>query len=151
MSAARALRLLAVAMVAALLVSAAGAYAGANIVPVTGARVSTAAITVNDLKPPECDGLTLIDPPFVTAGGKLNGGGGSSLLLGSPQADNLRTQNGADCALGGGGSDTLEGQGGNDVLLGGPGDDILDGGPGNDTCYGGPGVDTFVNCETVVQ
>jgi Ca2+-binding RTX toxin-like protein len=136
-------------LLALILVSVVGALAAANKVPKSGVDDISYPITANDLKPPECAGLNL--STIVAGRGKIKGGHYSSLILGSPDADDIDAGPGTDCVLGGGGNDILRGQNGGDVLLGGPDDDDLNGGNGVDACYGGPGTDTFSNCETWVQ
>lgn len=149
-----------------IVVSATLALAATNTVPETGADETILPITANDLKPPECAGLNLVD---VRLGGS-SGGNTNSLILGTAGNDNIRGRGGSDCILGGSGNDTLDGDQSNDIILGGAGDDtligdrgndtlyggagndFLNGGAGTDDCYGQGGTDTFHNsCETQVQ
>ena len=135
-------------LLALILLSAVLALAATNTVPESGADETNRSITANDLKPPECAGLNLVE---IRSGG---GGGGNtnSLILGTAGNDNIRGRGGSDCILGGSGNDTLDGDQGNDVVLGGAGDDTLIGGPGTDDCDGESGIDTFHNsCETQTQ
>ncbi len=142
-------RLASLGLLILILGTAFAAVAASNTIPESGADESSRPITPNDLKPPECASLNLTS--LVVGSGTINGGGGSSLILGSPGADTIKAQNGADCVLGGDGNDDLRGNGGNDVLLGGTGDDTLNGGAGIDVCYGGSGIDTFsATCETQI-
>ena len=67
---------------------------------------------------------------------------GVEAVIGTPQADGLRGNEGRNLLSGLGGNDVIEGGGGDDDLDGGDGDDVLAGGGGNDTVRGGPGVDT---------
>ena len=89
-----------------------------------------AAVTPNELKPPECAALDLgeIRPPQGAGGA-----GGPALTLGTPGDDRIVTGGKDDCVLGGGGNDSINAGGGFDV------------------CIGGPGTDTFRNCEIVFQ
>ena len=122
------------------------ALAAANAVPVTKHSDTRRPITPNDLKPTECNGITVTTK--IVGSGPFNGTNANDLILGSAGADTINGGAGTDCILGGGGNDNLNGQGGADVILGGDGDDDINGGGGADTCYGGPGTDTFANCET---
>jgi len=121
------------------------ALAAANTVPVTKLSDTRRPITPNDLKPTECNGITVTTK--IIGSGTFSGTNANDLILGSAGADTIDGGAGSDCILGGGGNDTLNGQGGADVILGGDGDDAINGG-GADTCYGGPGTDTFASCET---
>ena len=85
-------------------------------------QVVRAAATAGPLNPPSLE---------------LRGGGGSDLIIGSPNDDVL---------LGGDGDDNLMGGAGDDVLDGGDGFDMLDGGEGFDVCTNGEGGD--VSCES---
>lgn len=153
-------------LLALILISAILAVAATNTVSESGADESNQSTTANDLKPPECAGLNLVE----VRSGSGGGGNTNSLILGTAGNDNIRGRNGADCILGGAGDDTLDGDQGNDIILGGagnddligdrgndtlyggPGNDYLNGGPGTDTCYGDSGSDTFhISCETQVQ
>jgi len=125
-------------------------FAATNSVAESGADEDTFAITVNDLKPPECASLNLEN--IVTGSGSFQGTNRNDLILGSAGNDNIRGMVGNDCILGGGGDDTIDGRQGNDILLGGPGDDDLSGFSGTDVCYGGPGTDTADgSCETIYE
>jgi len=99
------------------------AMAAANTVPTSKAFTTTKAITVNDLKPPECAGITLT--AIVTGSGTFSGTAAAELILGGPRADNINGGSGNDCILGGAGNDTINGQGGTDICLGGPGTDSV--------------------------
>ena len=83
---------------------------------------------------------------------RVNGNGGSDILIGGPGDDVLEA--GENYNSPDNGNDSLSGNGGSDVLYADPGADVLSGGPGNDllvssvaTCQGhtfdgGPGDDT---------
>ena len=104
------------------------ALATANTVPTTKAFTTAVAITVNDVKPSQCSGITLTT--LVTGAGTTNGTNASELILGGPGAQTINGGNGNDCILGGGGNDSI------------------DGGSGTDVCIGGPGTNTFNRCES---
>jgi len=110
----------------------------------------------------------------ILGAGTATGEGNDTLsqvenLLGSPNADTLRGDNGInrvegidgndiirgfdgnDSLLGGNGNDTVEGGNNNDVLFGEAGNDHLNGGANNDTCNGGPNLDTSSNCEVTIS
>lgn len=120
------------------------ALTAANIIPPSGMTDAVFPVLVNQLKPPECDGITLNNLVI-----NANGGNRNDLILGTAGNDNLSGGPGNDCIVGGDGDDILNGGQGNDILLGGGGNDDLDGGPGTDICHGGPGADTFNRCETI--
>jgi uncharacterized membrane protein YgcG len=130
----------------ALVTTAVAALMAANAVPTSRVSNTARPITANDLKPTECDGITLTRL-VVRADGTAE----SDLILGSMGGNTLSGGGGNDCMVGGGGRDRYSGDDGDDVLLGGPGPDVLDGGPGVDACYGGPNNDSFANCEIAVQ
>jgi Ca2+-binding RTX toxin-like protein len=103
-----------------------------NAVPASKASRSTQTITVNDVKPSACSGITLAG--ITTGSGTINDGSASNLVLGSAGVDTMRGNNGNDCILGGAGNDSLRGDSGTDV------------------CIGGGGTDTFnSSCETQIQ
>ena len=105
------------------------ALTAANTVPASRADAVAKPVTANDLKPPECAALTLVE---IRVGG--GSGGGNSLVLGTAGNDNLVGASGDDCLVGGAGNDRLTGNAGNDV------------------CVGGTGTDTFhASCETQIQ
>lgn len=132
-------------MLLLVMLSMGSALAAANTVPVSGASEENAAVTVEQLAPPECAGITLQN--LVIGSTRVRGSGANDLILGSAGNDDLTGRNGSDCLVGGAGNDTLSGGQRDDVLIGGPGNDSLDGGAGTDTCYGGSGTNTLVNCE----
>jgi Ca2+-binding RTX toxin-like protein len=117
--------------------------AASNSVGPSGLTNQSSVASAEQLKPPECNGITLNN--LVING---NGAGQNDLILGTAGVNNLSGGTGNDCIVGGGGNDTLRGQGGNDVILGGPGNDTINGGAGTDICYRGGGTDTITNCET---
>lgn len=94
----------------------------------------------NDGRPGENDNVTSIERirfnygVTLIAGGEpvdfevpSNAGGVKVKLVGSPQADRLKSAHGHDELDGGGGDDNLEGGFGNDVITGGPGRDQIHG------------------------
>lgn len=119
-------------LVTGVLLSGTVAFTAAN--SVAGSRISDRLIAqgVNDVKPPECDGITL---SAIVSGNVLVTGTDANELV-----------------LGGIGLDTIDGGGGDDCIVGGGGDDSLIGGPGNDVCIGGEGLDVIdPTCETQIQ
>jgi Ca2+-binding RTX toxin-like protein len=102
-----------------------------NVVAASKRSNTSSALDVNQVKPAECNGITLT--AIVTGAGTINGTAASELILGSS------------------GVDTIRGNGGNDCMLGGGGNDSLRGGAGADVCIGGPGTDTFNSCATQYQ
>ena len=118
---------------ALILASVVFAVAAANSVPATNLDDQQFAITVNDLKPPECSALNLTAiVECAPGGGTCRGTAANELILGTSWAETIRGQGGTDCIMGGGGNDTLRG------------------GSGADVCIGGPGDDTFINCATAI-
>lgn len=108
------------------------AITGGSVFSTTGAGRQQSPIGINDIKPPECAGITVTER--VLGSGTLRGTAGNDLILGEDQADSLAGEAGDDC------------------LAAGDGDDTLNGGRGFDVCVGGPGNDSFNNsCETQVQ
>jgi Ca2+-binding RTX toxin-like protein len=126
------------------------AMAASNTVAGTAADDQSLPVTVNDLKPPECAALNLIN--IVAGSGTVNGTNANDLILGSAGNDRLNGLRGDDCVLGGDGNDRLRGRGGDDILLGMGDDDILSGGRGTDICDGGSGIDAArADCETILN
>jgi len=128
-------RLVFFALIGLVLIGVVSAIAATNTVPSSRLTDQSMPITANDLKPAACAALNLtaifICPSF---GGNCNGTDASDLILGSPNADDIRGGKGNDCILGGGGDDSLRGDQDTDV------------------CIGGPGTDTFhPSCETQIQ
>ncbi|MDZ4158538.1 MAG: hypothetical protein U1B80_02000 [Anaerolineaceae bacterium] len=126
------------------LLSSATAFAAANIVPASGLSDRSRAITLNDLKPPQCAGITVVNR--IVGSGVINGTNENDLILASPGIDTLFGSNRNDCLVGGGGNDTLNGGNHDDVLIGGPGTDICDGGNGTDICDNT--CETRISCES---
>jgi Ca2+-binding RTX toxin-like protein len=117
-------RLVVVGLAALVLSSIMSAMAASNSVPTSGLDEISRSITVNDLKPAQCDGIHLTN--LIAATGMISGTAGNDLILGGAGADTISGEGGNDCILGGGGNDTLYGDSGTDVCIGGSGDDILD-------------------------
>ena len=106
-------------------------------------------IEADDLKPPECNGITLTN--IVDVGAGETGTPANDLILGTDKADTeIRGGAGDDCILGGKGNERQRiGTSWAPGLYGEDGDDVLIGGPGNnDYCDGGPGADLYYSCET---
>ena len=93
------------------------ALAAANTVPVSGKLDTRITLTGQQLKPQDCNGLTLT-AYVLTPGGSFNNGGASALILGDPGFDNIRGGGGNDCIVGGSGGDTLRGGSGGDACFG---------------------------------
>lgn len=126
-------RLAFIGLLALILVSMLTVLAASNTVPATHLDSQSFAITVEDLKPPECAGITLV-AIVACPGGNCDGTDANELILGSAADDDIKAGKGNDCILGGGGSDTLRGDQDTDV------------------CVGGPGGDSFhPSCETQIQ
>lgn len=100
--------------------------------PGSSAGTFIAPITVNDLKPAACSGITLTN--LMTGSGVIIGIGNRNELI-----------------LASAGVDTIDGKLGDDCILAGGGDDSISGGNGTDVCIGGGDAgDTFEKCETVI-
>ena len=117
-------RLVVVGLAALVLSSIMSAMAASNSIPMTGLDEISRSITVNDLKPAQCDAIHLTN--LIAATGMISGTASNDLILGGSGADTISGEGGNDCILGGGGNDTLYGDSGTDVCIGGSGDDILD-------------------------
>ncbi len=99
------------------------------------------------------DGDTVSTEFDVTfdAGGDINGGSESEVIVGSMSGETIRGGGGDDVIFGKGGDDTLYGQGGEDILVGGTGEDILRGGAdadiltGEDVEFGADGLAQITN------
>ena len=106
--------------------------ASSSSAPPTSAGTDSTVITVNDIKPAACAGITLTD--IQTGSGVIIGvGNRNELVLGSPGVDTIDGKLGDDCILGGGGDDDITGAQGTDVCIG-----------------GGQAGDVFATCETEV-
>jgi Ca2+-binding RTX toxin-like protein len=114
-----------------ILISLVSAFAAANTVPDARLTDHSFVPDANDLKPPECAGLNLVN--ILTGSGVINGTQDNDLILGDVGDDKLQGKNGDDC------------------LVGGDGDDNLTGNNGWDVCIGGAGNDTFKQCEVEWQ
>lgn len=93
----------------------------------------------------ESDDTSDFQNPFLTAAGKIFGGGGNDELVGSLNDESFSGGTGNDTVFGGGGADTIYGGEGNDLIEGGDGDDVLYTGTGDDTLLGGDGNDVLNN------
>ncbi len=111
------------------------AVAAANTVPSSYLADQTRAIAVNDLKPPECTGLTLDTIVSCGNGTNCNAGGGNDLVLASPGNTNVRGQNGNDCIVDSSSAGTR----------------WLIGGNGTDVCIGYSSTMFDASCETQVR
>lgn len=109
------------ALVGVLSASLITALTATNSVPATRADHNLLSIGPNDLKPPDCAGITVTT--LLTGSGTFSGTGASELVLGGSGADTITAGGGNDCILGGGGDDSIQGQLGTDVCIGGPGTD----------------------------
>jgi hypothetical protein len=94
------------------------AFTASNVVSASRRTNQTRALDPNELKPADCNGITLTSIVLGT-----NGTGGNDLILGTAAGETLQNGAGDDCALGGGGNDTFIDTGGTDVCIGGPGTD----------------------------
>jgi Ca2+-binding RTX toxin-like protein len=114
-------------LAALVVVSVVTAFAAGITVSPANAGQESMSVTINDLKPSACAGLSL--EQMVSGSGTLTGTSGNDLILGSS------------------GVDVIDGLGGDDCILGGGSDDSLTGNDGSDVCLGGPGDDVFITCE----
>jgi hypothetical protein len=111
------------------LLSAIPAFTAGIPVPATHLSQSSFSIGPEELKPVECNSITLDTINVGSAGGAGN-----------------------DLVLSGSGGGTVRGNGGDDCILAGGGNDTVRGDAGYDICIGGPGTDTFhASCEQTVQ
>lgn len=130
----RLLRWIAPGLAIAVAGGAAVSFTAANVVPLSNAGVSAQALTLSQLAPSQCAGLSL-GHLVVATGSNTVGPSGGDLILGRA----------------GTGTYTLKGGAGNDCIVagGGPGTrNTLDGGGGaGDVCIGAPGaLNIFKNC-----
>lgn len=113
---------------AALAVLAFRGATSANNIPGTNVVDTNQASSPDDLKPVECNGISLTDK--VSGSGTLMGTAGNDLVLGDGSGVTVDAGDGDDC------------------IVGTPGDDTLSGGLGYDICIGNGGTDTFdPSCE----
>jgi Ca2+-binding RTX toxin-like protein len=117
-------RLVGVGLATLMVSSILSAMAASNSIPRTGLDEISRSITVNDLKPPQCDGIHLTN--LIAATGAISGTAGNDLILGSAGANTISGEGGNDCIVSGGGNDTIYGNAGTDVCIGGSGNDFLD-------------------------
>ena len=116
-------------------------HAALTVIPQTSIGRFIGSVVVNDFRPQECAGLTLIN--LVTGSGDLTGTNQNDLILGGAFAQTVSGKKGDDCILAGGGGDLVKAGGGADVVVGGSGADDLRGEGGNDTIYGRGGNDAI--------
>ena len=93
------------------------ALAAANSVPASGKLDTTITLTVQQLKPQDCNGLNLTTYQ-ISPGGTYSNNGASALILGTSGFDNIKAGGGNDCIVGGAGGDTLGGGTGGDICFG---------------------------------
>ena len=98
------------------------ASTASNVTPTTRASDTSQAITPNDVKPAACGGIT-VTALFVGDGDIDTSSDASDLVLGGPNAKEIRTRKGDDCIVAGGGDDTIRCDQNTDVAIGGPGND----------------------------
>lgn len=122
-----------------------GAWTAVNVVPTTYADMDEIPLDPNQLKPPECAGIT-VNQVLVANSVLFTGTPGNDLILGTPQNAIPWSQ-------------SIDGAGGDDCIVaarqilfntlsGGEGDDVLIGHPSTvDICVGGPGNDLLYNCD----
>ena len=121
--------------IALTLITAISAYAATNNVPSTHLMDQSSPIAASELAPVACGSIrSSLTTVVQCTGGNCNGTQGNDLILGSPNADNIKGKNGDDCILGGDGDD-----------------DTISGDNGTDVCVGGAGNDVFKKCETEIQ
>lgn len=143
------IRYLFLGFVLLILLSVFTAFAAVNAVQQTRLDESHDTVDPNDLKPDECNGISLTNIVNIDIGDAPTSG--NDLILGTDKNDTIDGLGGADCILGGDKNDTLTGGDGDDVILGGPNKDSAVGGDGYDICYGGGGNDKAgdFDCEEV--
>jgi hypothetical protein len=107
-------RLVVVGLAALVLSSMMSAMAAANSIPPAGLDEISHSITVNDLKPAQCDDIHLTN--LIVATGAISGTDDNGLILGGSGADTISGEGGNDCILGGS-KDTLYGDSGMDVCV----------------------------------
>lgn len=110
------------------------AEAGANVLSVNGVESELTATQMQRILVQLGDGDDVFEIDANVSYGQLRveGQGGSDLILGGGQADELYGGADADVLFGGGGDDSLFGQNGDDVHIGLAGIDVFAGGPGVD-------------------
>ncbi|WP_193172709.1 SBBP repeat-containing protein [Nisaea nitritireducens] len=85
--------------------------------------------------------LNHIDFAAILGNATVNGGGGSSYIVGDDAAQRILLSVGNNTIAGGGGSDTVVSGSGDDLVYGNQGFDSLLGGDGMDTLFGGQDLD----------
>ena len=114
----RSARLLAAGALGVLaVVSVWSADTASNSVPPSRLGESFHPTSPNELKPPECAALTLVNT-IVATGQTLTGTNQADLLIGNASTRTISGRQGNDCIVGNAGSQTLDGGGGYDVCLG---------------------------------
>lgn len=125
------------------------ASAATNTVPPTNIGITNVPLSISQLAPSQCAGMTLTAIVYSGTGGAAN----ELILGGGTTPATLSGDGGHDCIVGGVGNNLLSGQGGDDVLIGGPVSFVtLDGGMGHDICYRGLAtIASFIDCEIQVN
>lgn len=111
-------------LLAGILLSGAVAFTASNSVAHSKIGEDLIAQNVNDVKPSQCDSITV--SAIVQGTLIVNGTDANELVLGGIGIDAIDGGGGDDCIMGGALGDTLVGGLGNDVCIGGGGDDVLD-------------------------
>jgi Ca2+-binding RTX toxin-like protein len=93
------------------------ALAAVNTIPVSGKLDTTVTLTVQHLKPQDCNSLPLTTY-LLSPGGSFRNDGASALVLGVAGYDDIKGGGGNDCLVGGSGGDDLAGGGGGDICFG---------------------------------
>jgi Ca2+-binding RTX toxin-like protein len=128
-------RVVAVAATATLVGGIFGAFTASVNVPASAVAQATHALTINEIAPSQCAGITLTN--IVIGSGTVNGTAANDLIIGSSGSDTLKGNGGADCMVGGSHGGTR---------------DTFQGGPANDVCIGdGTRTDSYTSCKTIVN
>src|SRR5690349_240940 len=107
-------QLILIGLLALSIVGVISALAAANTIPASGKLDTTIALTAQQLKPQDCNGLALTSY-LLASGGTFKNNGASALILGVSGFDNLKAGGGNDCVVGGAGGDTISGGAGGDI------------------------------------
>ncbi len=145
----RSITLLILGLLLLIILSLFTAFAAVNGVPSIRMDEVSENVNPNDLKPSECNSISLSTIVNIANGDSPTAG--NDLILGTGSQDAINGLGGDDCILGGDKNDNLFGGEGDDVIIGGPNKDSVVGGDGYDTCYGGGGPDKArdFDCEVV--